>query len=215
MSILRYEPTTQDRVIVAPGRSRRPHDAKPTAPDDRTSAAPCPFCPGNERLTGPEIRAVRSGTPANAPGWSIRVVPNRFPALAIEADIGRVEEGPLFRHMGGCGAHEVIIESPERAGTSLRHPHGQLIASPVVPGLCRRKHIIAGSHFDATGNCIYCDLLAAEIENRTRVVASNADDVASFRTPLTFRSRLGSSRGRISRRSAGPTQNGYHHWRRC
>jgi UDPglucose--hexose-1-phosphate uridylyltransferase len=43
----------------------------------------------------------------------VRVIPNKFPALRIEEDHHRHEDGPLFRFMGGCGAHEVIIETPE------------------------------------------------------------------------------------------------------
>ena len=220
--MLRYDATTQDWVVLAPSRSRRPHELKAQAPVEKRDEPLCPFCAGNEHLTDREILAVRSGTPANAPGWKVRVVPNRFPALTVEADVNRVEEAPLFRQMGGCGAHEVIIESPEhelvlahqpveqialllgvlqdrfndlmrdqrfqtivifknhgeRAGTSLRHPHWQLIATPVVPALLRRKHAVAATYFDATGKCIYCDVLAAEKKRGVRVFASNDEYVA-------------------------------------
>lgn len=72
----------------------------------------CPFCPGNEDKTPPEVRALRSGTEQkNVPGWKIRVVPNKFPALQIEGDLSRRGEG-LYDVMNGVGAHEVIIETP-------------------------------------------------------------------------------------------------------
>ncbi len=71
----------------------------------------CPFCPGNEDLTPPEIYAQRKpGTKPNQPGWQIRVVPNRFPALIIESALKRQGEG-IYDRMSGTGAHEVIIET--------------------------------------------------------------------------------------------------------
>ena len=52
----------------------------------------------------------RSG--ADGPGWTYRVVPNKFPALRIEGDLEPAGEG-LFDRMNGVGAHEVIIETPD------------------------------------------------------------------------------------------------------
>lgn len=110
MSLLRYDVTTNDWVIFAPERSRRPHERKElvrqnTSPEG--SSNHCPFCPGNEQLTGPEIYAVRNSTSPNSPGWSVRVIPNKFPALRIEEESRRFQEGAMFRFMEGCGAHEV------------------------------------------------------------------------------------------------------------
>ncbi len=220
MSLLRYDVTTNDWVIFAPERTRRPHDSRKAAESGVAPSAVeglCPFCPGNERLTGPEIYALRIGTPPDTPGWTVRVIPNKFPALRIEEDHRRLDDGPLFRFMGGCGAHEVIIETPEHnlfpahqpveqlesvlrtlqlrfndlvrdtrfqtvvifknhgegAGASLRHPHWQLIATPVVPRTLRLKHAVATDYFDQTGNCLYCVLLAEELSCGRRVVAEN------------------------------------------
>lgn len=217
MSLLRQDITTNDWVIFAPERARRPHEWKTAGGGADSRAADCPFCPGNEGFTGPEIYALRGGSAPNTPGWSVRVIPNRFPALRIEDETQRLEEGPVFRHMGGCGAHEVIIESPdhtlflarqpveqvefvlrtlhfrfndlmrdarfqtivifknhgEQAGTSLRHPHWQLIATPVVPQMLRLKHRVAQEYFDQTGRCVYCVLLHEERLARERVVAEN------------------------------------------
>jgi UDPglucose--hexose-1-phosphate uridylyltransferase len=75
------------------------------------------FCPGSESKTPPEILALRAPeTPANAPGWSVRVVSNKFPALRIEGDLEPQGEG-LYDRMNGIGAHEVIIETPEHTAT--------------------------------------------------------------------------------------------------
>ena len=52
------------------------------------------------------------GSKSDGPGWSLRVVPNKFPALMIEGDLDRRGEG-VFDLMNGVGAHEVIIETPE------------------------------------------------------------------------------------------------------
>ncbi len=128
----------------------------------------------------------------------------------------------MFWRMGGCGAHEVVIESPdhdtflaqqpleqitsvletvqarhrdlmrdrrfqsivifknhgEAAGTSLRHPHWQIIATPVVPRLLRLKFAEATDYFDRTGKCLYCVLLQEELADGNRIVASNDEFVA-------------------------------------
>ena len=91
----------------------------PTAPDafevdlHTMSGSKCPFCYGNEGMTPPEIYVVRpAGTGANGPGWSLRVVSNKFPALKIEGDINRRGLG-VFDMCNGVGAHEVIVETPD------------------------------------------------------------------------------------------------------
>jgi len=57
-----------------------------------------------------------------------------------------------------------------RAGTSLRHPHSQLIASHVVPAHVRARERIAQRYYDYWGRCLLCELLARECEERRRVV---------------------------------------------
>jgi UDPglucose--hexose-1-phosphate uridylyltransferase len=58
----------------------------------------------------------------------------------------------------------------ERAGTSLVHPHSQLIATPLVPPPIRRKHAVAREYYDDTARCIYCDLRQAEVDAGERLV---------------------------------------------
>ena len=87
----------------------------------------CPFCPGNESKTPPEIQAYRpnpnGGPPPlrDTPGWTVRVVPNKFPALGIEGNLNRQAEG-MFDKMNGIGAHEVIIETPDHTATLATMP---------------------------------------------------------------------------------------------
>lgn len=58
----------------------------------------------------------------------------------------------------------------EHAGTSLEHPHTQLVATPVAPMLMRQKYEVAISHYDDTGRCLYGDLVAAELEAKVRIL---------------------------------------------
>jgi UDPglucose--hexose-1-phosphate uridylyltransferase len=52
------------------------------------------------------------GSAANSPGWTLRVMPNKFPALQIYGDLGKTGEG-IFDKMNGVGAHEVVVETPD------------------------------------------------------------------------------------------------------
>ncbi|MBS2026746.1 MAG: galactose-1-phosphate uridylyltransferase [Deltaproteobacteria bacterium] len=113
MPELRRDPLSGRWVIIATDRAYRPSDIPRAAPAPAGSY--CPFCPGHEGATPPEILAYRPGGSApNGPGWTVRVVPNRFPALMIEGDLDRSGSG-LYDRMHGIGAHEVIVESPNHA----------------------------------------------------------------------------------------------------
>jgi UDPglucose--hexose-1-phosphate uridylyltransferase len=108
---LRKDPVVGRWVIISTERGRRPSDfaTQPVV----ARGGPCVFCPGSEDRTPPEILAGRPpDSPPNAPGWSFRVVPNKFPALRIEGELEPSGEG-LYDRMNGVGAHEVVIESPQ------------------------------------------------------------------------------------------------------
>jgi len=113
MPELRKDPVVGRWVIISTERSRRPTSFEPVPPVKQPSF--CPFCPGQEDKTPPEVYALRpaDGRP-NSPGWRVRVVPNKFPALQIEGTLDRRGEG-LYDKMNGVGAHEVVIETPEHA----------------------------------------------------------------------------------------------------
>ncbi|SIO14309.1 UDPglucose--hexose-1-phosphate uridylyltransferase [Singulisphaera sp. GP187] len=112
MPELRKDPIVGRWVIIAHERAKRPHDFSGEA-QLQAEASFCPFCEGNEDKTPPEIVAYRErGTRPNGPGWRIRVVPNKFPALKIEGNLNKRGEG-IYDKMAGVGAHEVIIESPQ------------------------------------------------------------------------------------------------------
>ena len=112
MSELRHDPISLRWVIIATERSRRPGDFQ-VEKEPHSEPKFCPFCPGNEDKTPPEIRAVRpNGGGADSPGWEVRVLPNKYPALAIEGDLDRKGVG-MYDRIHGVGAHEVIVESPK------------------------------------------------------------------------------------------------------
>ena len=116
MPELRKDPVTDRWVIISTDRRKRPSDFR-TEYATLIGSEHCPFCPGQERMTPPEILAFRdNGTGPNTPGWSLRVVPNKYPALQVEGSLDRQGEG-LFDRMNGIGAHEVFIETPDHAKT--------------------------------------------------------------------------------------------------
>ena len=227
MSQLRFDYTSSDWVVFAPLRKLRPQQESPpiaaaSAGAGSDATASCPFCPGNERLTPQEIYSVGRTPSGGESSWRVRVVANKFPALRIEEDHHRHESGRVFEYMGGCGAHEVVIESPDHqmfpgqqpieqielilrtlharyqdlmrdrrfqsiiifknhgvgAGTSLRHPHWQIIATPVVPQLSRQRHLAATEYFDRTGECLYCVMAAEELAAGERIIATNDEFIA-------------------------------------
>jgi UDPglucose--hexose-1-phosphate uridylyltransferase len=110
MPELRKDPVVGRWVIISTDRSRRPTNFTPVRVEKTTSF--CPFCPGQEDKTPPEVYACRrNGGGPNSKGWTVRVVPNKFPALQIEGALDRRGEG-LYDKMNGVGAHEVVIEGP-------------------------------------------------------------------------------------------------------
>jgi UDPglucose--hexose-1-phosphate uridylyltransferase len=120
MPELRKDPIHGMWVIISTERSRRPSDFIPE--ERRSIGGFCPLCEGNEDRTPPEIIAFRdNGTPPNSPGWTLRVVPNKFPALRVEGDLAREGDG-VYDKMNGVGAHEVVIEAPQHSGTLATLP---------------------------------------------------------------------------------------------
>jgi UDPglucose--hexose-1-phosphate uridylyltransferase len=111
---LRKDPVSGRWVIIATERAKRPQDFHRA--DEELATGPCPFCPGSESKTPPEILAFRPpsgpGSQRDTPGWSVRVFPNRYPALKIEGGLDRAADG-LYDRMNGVGAHEVIVETPD------------------------------------------------------------------------------------------------------
>ena len=119
---IRQNLATDQWVIFAPARGKRPHDFVSKAPERATLAEHdpnCPFCPGNEEHLPPIIEEVPA---VGGEGWRTRVIPNKYPALKQDGSPERFVEG-IYLSMKGVGWHEVIIESPR---------HNEQIASMEV-----------------------------------------------------------------------------------
>lgn len=109
---IRKDPVVGRWVVFSPERLHRPVQYGFSGPSE-ASPQEDPFSYGNEELTPPEVYAVRDpGRAANSPGWKVRVVPNRFPALRVEGHLDKQAVG-FYDKMNGIGAHEVVIETPE------------------------------------------------------------------------------------------------------
>lgn len=228
MPELRQNFMTKEWVVIATERAKRPdqmavhHPTKPLASYSET----CPFCPGHEAQTPPEILRLPDGS-----GWKARVIPNKFAALSPDSKPERRIHRSM-RAMGGFGFHDVIVETTDHslamammtdqqvadilriyktrytqlsldpriahitifknhgadAGTSLEHPHSQLIATPVISYQVRRRFQEALRHRDDFGECIFCQYVREELEDGRRVVLESEHFVAVelFASPSPF-----------------------------
>src|SRR5947207_1896775 len=110
MPELRKDYVTDTWVVFSAARAQRPgafRGGKSTTDPDK-----CPFCYGHEHMTPPEVLAYRKDGVPNGPGWWIRCVPNKYPALQVEGEVHR-RVSQLFHSVNGVGAHEIIVETPE------------------------------------------------------------------------------------------------------
>ncbi len=210
MPEIRQNFITKEWVIFAPERSKRPEEfrTKKEKKEIPSYSSTCPFCPGNEYQTPPELFSIRKDG-----NWIVRVVPNKFPALEREGEKIRSLKG-IKRSITGVGIHEVLIESPlhnlsipfmdekqiltvletykiryleawknpkvemvlifknhgEGAGTSLEHPHSQLIGLPLIPTDIRQRLWDAMRYYDENGECIYCRNLEEELRDSERII---------------------------------------------
>jgi UDPglucose--hexose-1-phosphate uridylyltransferase len=161
MPEIRIDPLSGHKTIVAGERSKRPGGQPTCAPAEPIVLERDPFAEGHEDRTPPELYAVRpGGGPANSPGWTVRVVPNLYPALtpadpddapgdgAGQAELtaeparGRPE---LFTALAATGAHEVIVNGPQSVLSLAELPVEQAIAAVEVWRERMRAH--AGSAY--------------------------------------------------------------------
>jgi UDPglucose--hexose-1-phosphate uridylyltransferase len=151
MPEIRIDPLSGYKTIIAGERSRRPGGEPSCAPPEPIDPERDPFAEGHEDRTPPELYALRpGGGAANSPGWTVRVVPNLYPALTAadpgeEGGEGSVlgDEGPvrtesergrpeLFVARPATGAHEVIINGPQSVLSLAELPTEQVVAAVEV-----------------------------------------------------------------------------------
>jgi UDPglucose--hexose-1-phosphate uridylyltransferase len=134
---LRIDPLSGHRTIVAGERSRRPGGEPRCAPPDPIDASGDPFAEGHEDRTPPELAATRpGGGEPDSPGWTVRVVPNLYPALDPpgETETTTPPEGDrgtpkLFTSLPATGAHEVIVNGPQSVLSLAELPVEQVVAA--------------------------------------------------------------------------------------
>jgi UDPglucose--hexose-1-phosphate uridylyltransferase len=125
MPELRKDPVLGRWIIIAQERGKRPSDF--IIEKSESKGGFCPLCPGNEKTTPAEVlRYSSTSHPPNTPGWDLRVVPNKYPALVIEGDLDKEGDG-LYDKMNGIGAHEVIIETPNHNESFVQLPPERMI----------------------------------------------------------------------------------------
>ena len=163
--MIERNPITGDPIIVAPDRASRP-DAF------RDQTARCPFCPGHEADTPPEIW--RDGDP-----WQIRVFPNKFPATEDhEVIVEGADHDGTFDRLAPDIAAQAVDQYIARyhamsrasqyvcvfknhgplAGATIPHPHSQILGVPFVPVRIARE----GEQF--ASRCPLCDLRGERID---------------------------------------------------
>ena len=129
MPHLRKDPLSDRWVIYAEGREQRPNEFERV--ERRRLDARCPFCVGHEEDTPPHIATYRGAGVANSnngDAWSVRVVPNKYPALLARGCTDPMQRG-IYVLCDAVGAHEVIVETPRHVAslTQLTPEEAQLL----------------------------------------------------------------------------------------
>jgi UDPglucose--hexose-1-phosphate uridylyltransferase len=144
---IRVDPLTGLRTIVAAERADRPNAGLSATAGPPLDPAGDPFAEGHEQQTPPELYAVRPGGGApDTPGWTVRVVPNLYPALA---EIGPEPEPEshrdLFTSAPAIGAHEVVVNAPQSVTALADLPVEQVEAAMTVWRERMRHHAARAS----------------------------------------------------------------------
>jgi UDPglucose--hexose-1-phosphate uridylyltransferase len=188
MPELRWDPLGRRHVLLAPERARR---GAPKVERFHPDPAPCDFCGGQESRTPPETFSIRhDGSAPDAPGWTVRVVPNLYPATPFhEVVVHTPHHLAHFEEQDPPGQRDVILTYRERtraaptpvvvpvwnrgraAGASRTHPHGQIFGLDTIPPTLEHE-----SQSFSDGDCVLCgfakddDLLITDLDDY-RVIA--------------------------------------------
>lgn len=115
MPEVRVDPLTGLKSIVTPARADRPGGGLGAEPCPPIDPGTDPFLAGHENQTPPEVYAVRpNGGAPDTPGWTVRVVPNKYPALDPESRApAPFAKRDLFTATPARGSHEVVVNAPD------------------------------------------------------------------------------------------------------
>lgn len=175
-----HDPSTGRPILVAPRRRNRPLHTQGKA------SGPCPFCPGEEHQTPPEVDAIRAGdSAADAPGWNVRAFANLYPAATLHDVVveGAAHEIWPARVAASTWQNALTVyrrrmatfeAEPEvrcsfwfknvgrDAGASIAHSHSQILGLPMLPPRLELELAAADRH-----GCVHChDLVTARAEGR-------------------------------------------------
>jgi UDPglucose--hexose-1-phosphate uridylyltransferase len=160
---LRTDEVTGMSAIVAPGRATRPFVFASASSGPSVPPPDCPFCPGHERMTPPEVARTGTGAPDTA-GWQVRVVPNLYPIVGADGEVRGAHEvivaspahsaqldalslddaTAVFTMLRDRAVHHLdaglvhaapFVNSGRASGASIEHPHAQLVGLSIVPPL--------------------------------------------------------------------------------
>ena len=166
MTSVRHNPITGDPVLFAPERSLRPNAFA------HESVETCPFCPGNEAMTPPDVERIEKNG-----AWIARAFPNKYPASAYhEVIVDAADHDARFQDVGDPAGLVRLYLSRYRAmrsrsgvayislfknngplsGASLDHIHSQLLGTPELPSRIARET----AAFESARGCILCNAAA-------------------------------------------------------
>lgn len=186
------DPTTGRPILMAPQRHQRPILTAAGARE-----WPCPFCPGNEHWTPPEVDAEReAGSHKDGPGWSVRAFANKYPAcehheVIAEGSAHKEQPGDLdlatwqravavwqrriraIEQRPGVGCAFLFKNVGHLAGASIPHNHSQILGlAELPPRLQLELQQAAGRP-----GCAFCDSLDGAERDRRLIAASAAHAV--------------------------------------
>ncbi len=120
-SELRQDLISQNWVIIATGRGKRPHSfKKKNRPEIKMEEKDCPFC--NIETQKPPVliysqgkRIIPEKGKEKIPDdWSTIVIPNKYPALLPYSKLERKKEGKFYHRMNAVGFCEIVITRNHR-----------------------------------------------------------------------------------------------------
>lgn len=188
--------------MIAPGRARRPGVGvpriEPATPEELET---CPFCERREGRTPPETLALPEREPPDSPGWTVRVVPNLYPAFErqevvvhsprhvrsfaelADGEVELVAEAWRRRSAGADGSYVYALVNEGRlAGASLPHSHSQLVwmreAPPAVTaerGDMLRAAVEGGEEVERVDGAVAVCPAAARVPYETLIAADALD----------------------------------------
>ena len=208
----RFNPLTDEWVLVSPHRTQRPWlgAIEKLSPVARPAYDPtCYLCPGNSRAGGvhnPQYQSTFvfendfAALKKNAPAARIDVQDKGLIVAEGESGICRVMcfsprhdltlssmEQPgieevvrtwtsQFTELGAASgiSHVQIFENRgEMMGASNPHPHCQIWATSSVPQAPAHELSAQQKYLQKHGNCLLCDYLKLEENEKSRIVVSN------------------------------------------